>query len=303
MTTEKHKSQRSETALVGECRIAFPFHHEKRTKSAGGRALDKPRHDAVVLVPKLHPEATQCGNYATLAGLCMQAATKAWGQWPQGGKWPIQDGDIPHQPKPKPGVTPLTPEQIAQKNAWRKGYWVIEVSTNLDPGPRVCLLQNGVAQEIPAKVVAGQSLYKSGDYGYVSLNAYTFHNETFGVNFGYEGVLYTRPGEAIGSSGPRSAQQMFGSVAGMVAPAASPAAPAAGAPPAPPMPAAPAAQGYVQPGPAAAAPVAPVAQPAPAMPAPPVAPTAAPAMPAPPAPPQMPGAPGVLPAFPQPAAQ
>lgn len=235
MTQEKHKSQRSETKLIGEARIAFPFFHEKRTKSAGGAPLDKPRHDGIVLVPKLNADPAQCANYNALAALCMEACTKAWGSFPQGGKWPIQDGDVPHVSKPKPGVVPLTPEQQAAKNAWRKGSWVIEVSTNLDPGPRVCVLQNGVAVEIPAKVVAGQQLYKSGDYGYVSLNAYTFHNQTFGCNFGFEGVLFTRPGEAIGSSGPRSATQMFGSVAGTAAPMALPV-PTAMAPALPPLP-------------------------------------------------------------------
>jgi hypothetical protein len=281
MTEVKHKSQRSETKLIGEARIAFPFHHEKRTKSAGGAPLDKPRHDSVVLVPKLNVDPAQCANYAALAGLCMEAATKAWGSFPQGGKWPIQDGDVPHVSKPKPGVVPLTAEQQAAKNAWRRGYWVIEVSTNLDPGPRVCVLQNGVAQEIPAKMVAGQQLYKSGDYGYVSLNAYSFQNQTFGVNFGYEGVLYTRPGEAIGSSGPRSASQMFGDVAGMAVAPSLPVpgvAPAAPAPPAP----APAPQQYAHPK-APAAPMAPTyaaAPPlAPAAPAPGMAPL--PALPSP----------------------
>lgn len=277
----KHKSQRSETALIGEVRIAFPFHHEKRTKSAGGAPLDKPRHDAVVLVPKLHVDPTLCANYAKLAGLCMEAATKAWGAFPQGGKWPVQDGDIAHTPKPKPGVAPKTAEQLAAGNAWRKGNWVIEVSTNLEPGPRVCVMQNGVAAEIPAKIVAGVQLYKSGDYGYVSLNAYSFHNQTFGVNFGYEGVLYTRPGEAIGSSGPRSASQMFGGVAGTVAPpvqmqppaGASPSLqPAAPLPPAAPQPPAP----PVAPSP----PVAPPTAYAPP-PAPPVASAALPPFPAP----------------------
>jgi hypothetical protein len=276
MTTEKHKSQRSETKLIGEARIAFPFHHEKRTKSAGGALLEKPRHDAVVLVPKLSADPTQCANYTSLAALCMEAATKAWGSWPQGGKWPIQNGDVAHVSKPKPGVTPKTAEQIAASNAWRKGSWVIEVSTNLDPGPRVCVLQNGVASEIPAKVVAGVQLYKSGDYGYVSLNAYSFQNQTFGVNFGYEGVLYTRPGESIGSSGPRSASQMFGTVAGMAAPVGQPAAPGA-VPPGPPMPPQP--QQYAPPAPPAAPPAAPptLAPQFPVQLSPPLAPTYAPA--------------------------
>lgn len=294
MTDVKHKSQRSETILIGEARIAFPFHHEKRTKSAGGKPLDKPRHDAVVLVPQLSTDPAQCANYGKLAALCMEAARKAWPSsvdaagnwtWPAGGKWPIQNGNTPHASKPKPGMPAKTPEQIAAANKWREGYWVIEVSTNLDPGPRVCVMQNGVAQEIPANVVAGVQLYKSGDYGYVSLNAYTFQNETWGVNFGYEGVLYTRPGEAIGSSGPRSASQMFGSVAGMVAPPNTPTVIS--------IPAAPAVPGAA---PSAAAP-----QP-PAPPAPVAAPPLAPAAAAPPAPPMPPAppVPGTLPAFPAP---
>jgi hypothetical protein len=288
MTEVKHKSQRSETKLIGEARIAFPFHHEKRLKSAGGAPLEKPRHDCIVLVPQLNPDPAQCANYATLAGLCMEAATKAWGSFPQGGKWPIQDGNVPHVSKPKPGVVPLTPEQQAAKNIWRKGSWVIEVSTNLDPGPRVCVLQNGVAQEIPAKVVAGQQLYKSGDYGYVSIAAYSFQNQTFGINFSYEGVLYTRPGDAIGATGPRSASQMFGSVAGMASPTALPV-PGAAAP----VPQAAPAPQYAPP----AAPVAPPQQYAPA--APPAPTYAAPPAPLPPMPPV--AAPAGLPPFPQPA--
>lgn len=297
----KHESKRSVTRLLGqgidaegnvtgvpiEVRLAHIFVHEKRKKSAAGEPLDKPRYDSNILVPKLNADATKCPNYAILAAHCMEAATKAWGSWPQGGKWPIQDGDIPHAQKLKPGQTPLTPEQIAARNKWRTGCWIVEVTNYMDPGPRVAVLQNGVAVEIPAKVVNGQSLYKSGDYGYVSLNAYTFDNKTFGVNFGFEGVLFTRPGEAIGQSGPRSAAQMFGSVAGMAAPAA-PAMPGAGAPVAPPMPgAAPAMPTAAAP----AAPPAPMAPAAPAMAAPPVAP----AMPAPPMAPAAPVMPGVMP--------
>lgn len=293
MSQEKHKSQRSETKLIGEARIAYAFLHKRREKSAGGAKLDKPRYDAVVLVPKKHSDAAQCPNYKMLADMCVEAATKAWGSFPQGGKWPIQDGDVPHTPKPKPGVAPLTPEQIAERNKWRVGHWVIEVTNYNDPGPRVCVMQNGVATDIPAQTIGGVQVWKSGDYGFVSANAYTFHNQTFGVNFGFEGVLFTRPGEAIGSSGPRSAAAMFGSVAGTVVGQA-PAMPAPGVPPMPS--AAPAApQGYAPP------PQAPVAAPALA----PTAPQAAPMPPAPPAPqysgaPQYAGqAPGAAPAAPQ----
>src|SRR5205823_2383181 len=118
-------------------------------------------------VPKLTNDATTCANYAALAAHCMEAATKAWGSWPQGGKWPIQDGDIPYPQKLKPGQTPLTPEQVAERNKWRTGHWIIEATNYLDEGPRVAIVQNGVEMPITAQTVAGQQLYKSGDHGYI----------------------------------------------------------------------------------------------------------------------------------------
>jgi hypothetical protein len=251
----KHKAQRSESKLTpSDVRIAYPFVHEKRTKTAAGAPLKAPRHDAVVLFPKLHTDPQKCPNYMFLVGLIMEAVAKepTWGGgWPQGGKWPIQDGDVPHQPKPKPGVPPKTPEQIAAGNAWRKGNWVAEVSSNVDPGPRVAVLQNGQAIEIPARVVNGRTMYKSGDYGRVSMHAYTYQNETWGANFGIEGILWTHEGEAIGSSGPRSAAQMFGDVVSMAPPGAAPAPPPGtfAPPPVAPVAAPPQASGYVPPGP------------------------------------------------------
>lgn len=214
----KVKSQRSESKNSPECRIAFPYLHEKRTKRADGQPLKAPRYDAVFLLPKLTNDAATCPNYKFLSDLLMEAAGKMWPGhgWPQGAIWPIKDGDQPYVAKPKPGVTPKTPEQIAEANKWRAGHWAFEATHNLDPGPRVAIVQNGQAVEIPAKVVNGVALYKSGDYGIVHLHAYTYQNEQFGANLGFEGVLFTRPGEAIGSSGPRSAEQMFGQVAGTV---------------------------------------------------------------------------------------
>lgn len=289
----KHKAQRSVSRLFGqsldaqgkvvgapiECQTAYPYVHVKRTKSAAGDPIDKPHFAITAKVPKLTNDATTCPNYGALAAHCMEAATKAWGSWPQGGKWPIQDGDIPYPQKLKPGQTPLTAEQIAERNKWRTGHWIIECTNYLDEGPRVAIVQNGVEMPILSRTVGGQELYKSGDFGYVFGGAYTFHNKTFGVNFSLEGVCYTRackPEEKIGGGGQKSVQSMFGGVgvsvgAGM-ATAQPPGPPAAGpAPGTAPMP------------PGVAAPVAP--------PAPPVAPPVAAAPPAPPAPPLAPVAP------------
>ena len=274
----KVKNQRSASANTPEVRIAFPFVHDKRTKNAAGQELKSgPRHDMTILVPKMHTDATKCPNYKFLADLCMDAAGKMWpgAGWPQGGVWPIKDGDVPYVPKPKPGVAPKTPEQIAAGNVWRKGCWVVEASSYLDPGPRVAVLQNGQIVEIPARVVNGHVYYKSGDFGIVNLHAYAYQNEQFGCNFGFDGVLFTRAGEAIGSSGPKSAEQMFGGIAPAAGTGGAPVPPGYAAPPGSPQaapqpqyaasPAAPQPQYAPPPGPPA---VAPAPQVAPALPIP-----------------------------------
>jgi hypothetical protein len=149
--------------------ICLPVSAHQAHQIGGRRPVDKPHFAITVKVPKLSTDATKCANYAALAAHCMEAATKAWGSWPQGGKWPIQDGDIPYPQKLKPGQTPLTPEQIAERNKWRIGHWVIDATNYLDEGPRVAIVQNGVEMPITAQTVAGQQLYKSGDYGYIFL--------------------------------------------------------------------------------------------------------------------------------------
>jgi hypothetical protein len=248
----KHKSERSVSRLLGqyldaqgkvagapiEVQFAYPFLHTKRTKSTAGDPVEKPHFVVTVKVPKLSTDATKCANYGSLAAHCMEAATKAWQAWPQGGKWPIQDGDIPYPQKLKPGQIALTAEQVAERNKWRTGHWIIDATNFLDEGPRVAVVQNGIEQEIKSQTVAGNQLYKSGDYGYIFLGAWTFHNKTFGTNFGLEGVCFTRQGEKIGNSGSKSVSSMFGGVgagvgAGM-ATATPPGPPAPGTAPMPP---------------------------------------------------------------------
>lgn len=311
----KHESKRSVSRLLGqyldaagkpagvpiECQFAHVYLHTKRTKSAGGKAVKTPHHSVAVKVPKITNDATTCPNYAALAAHCMEAATKAWGAWPVGGKWPIQDGDIPYEQKPQPGQTPLTPEQIIERNKWRTGHWVVEATNYLPEGPKVAIVENGIEKEIKSQTIGGVQLYKSGDYGYIWLGAWTFHNETFGCNFGLDGVCFTRPGERIGA-GPKSVSSMFGGLGAAVgagmATATPPGPPTAPVGTAPMPPAAPPL--------APTAPVAPPAPPAPPAPSPaaaaPPAPPLAPVAPLPPGPPPAPPAAPALPAFPTPGA-
>lgn len=247
------KNQRSDAQnSPSEVRVAYPYFHEKRTKNAAGVVFVKkdgspnPRHSGTLMFPKLNRDAHQCANYMWLWGLAVEAAKKMWPTnvdgagnwvWPQGAQFSVKDGDVPIVPKPKPGVPTPTADEIAKKNAWRNGYWIIEAENFLDPGPRICKVVNGQVVELPAKAINGVEQYKSGDWGFPNIHAWAYQNETFGVNFGFDGFCFTREGERIGSSGQRSAAQMFGGLPGMgvqgqtVAPPPMPGAPAPGLPP------------------------------------------------------------------------
>jgi hypothetical protein len=274
-----------------EIRQAYPYFHEKRTKNAAGVLYTRkdgtpnPRFAGVFMFPKLSNDASQCANYTFLWGLAVEAAQKMWPHsidpntkqwvWPHGAKLDVADGDIPYQSKPKPGQPPQDPAEVARKNEWRKGYWIIEPENFLpDAKIAVAKIVSGQVVDILARIVNGVEQYKSGDYGIPNVHAYAYENETFGINYGFDGFLFTREGERIGNAGgPKSAAQMFGSVAGTVANSSMPSTAqmvmpngAVMAPPAAPVYAAPPAP--VAPPPAPPAPSAPVYAAAPPPPAP-----------------------------------
>lgn len=230
----KKRNERSEPQNTpSETRVAYPYFHEKRTKNAAGILFTRkdgtpnPRYSGTFMFPKLSSDAYQCANYMFLWGLACEAARKMWPQnvdqsgqwvWPAGAQFDVKDGDVPFVPKAKPGVPAPSAEEVAKKNAWRRGYWIVEAENFLpDTVIRVAKVVNGQVVDIPAKSINGVEQYKSGDFGFPNVHAYAYENETFGVNFGFDGFLFTREGERIGNnSGPRSAAQMFGNVAGMV---------------------------------------------------------------------------------------
>lgn len=221
-----HKTARSADFTTPVIRIAFPFLHEKRTKDGNKLPIppEKQKHEFVGLIPKLNADATQCPNYKLFSDLAMQAITACadfGGQWPAGGQWPIKDGD-----------------QKRDKYPWQAGHWVIKFSSNFPP--RVALMQNGQPVEIPARRVGTQELYKSGDFGVAATHAFTFDNQSKGVKFNIDGVVFVGAGEAIGQV-QRTAAQMFANVGQIALP---PGAQALGA----------AAPQHYAPGPAAPAP-------------------------------------------------
>jgi hypothetical protein len=292
-----------------EVRQAYPYFHEKRTKNAAGILFTRkdgtpnPRYSGTFMFPKLSNDPHQCANYLFLWGIACEAARKMWPQsvdaagqwaWPPGAQFDVKDGDVPFQSKPKPGQPLPDPVEVAKKNEWRRGYWIVEAENFLpDTKIAVAKVVGGQVVDIVAKSINGVEQYKSGDWGYPCIHAYAYENETFGVNFGFDGFLFTREGERIGNNaGPKSAAQMFGNVAGTVANSNMPGQGAA--PTLPPT----AAQTVMPNGAVMAPPAAPVAPP----PAPPAAPVAA-AAPPPPAPAMtmpagLPPLPGGLPPIP-----
>lgn len=239
---DKIKSQRSAPQTAPrEIRVAYCFFHDKRTKNAAGvpfvfgpkhekAGQPNPRYSGAFMFPKLSNDPAQCPNYAWLWSLAVEAARKMWPQsvdaagnwtWPAGARLAIDDGDVPYVKKQLPGQPAQSAEEIAKNNAWRRGYWHVEAENFLNPGPRICKIMGGT--ETPeafaevfdtpygrAKTLTTAGAYKSGDFGLPNLHAYAYQNETFGINFGFDGFMFTREGDAIGSAGPRPADQMFG---------------------------------------------------------------------------------------------
>src|SRR6185312_8551881 len=192
-----HKTARSADLTTPVMRGAFFFIHEKRTKDGNKVPIppEKQKYEFVGLIPKLNPDPMQCANYRLFSDLAMQAIAACadfGGQFPAGGQWPIKDGD-----------------QKAAKYPYMAGHWTIKFSSNFPP--RVCVLQNGQPSEIPARRVGTQELYKSGDYVVASVHAFTFDNQSKGVKFNADGVMFVAVGEAIGQV-QKSATQMFGSI-------------------------------------------------------------------------------------------
>lgn len=220
MTFQKHKSHKSKpiwTTQDHPWRIAYPWFDQMRTKQASGSPMQTPRFDATVCAPKLHTDPYQCKNFMTLHNLATEAAAKAWPQnpWPiAGGVCKIEDGDKPFIFKTQPGQQPriYNPAEYAH----RAGHWTFEISSG-SFRPSVAVAFDGTAMDVPCQTMNGKTFYKSGDYATIRINAFTYQNETFGVKFGFDMIVFTREGEPIGSSGPKSAASMYAALAGPAA--------------------------------------------------------------------------------------
>lgn len=161
-------------------------------------------YEATIIFPKSATDSLQAPYLGpkSLVEKVWQAWTmdpKNGGQWKPGARWPVLDCDV---------INPNSQERetFAAKNEWARNCWRI-VPWSMFP-PRVVDQAN---LDVPKDMYGEFVAFKSGDYGYVSINCFAYVTGSGGVNFEIEGVKKTRDGDAVGGA-QRSPEQMFSSV-------------------------------------------------------------------------------------------
>ena len=181
--------------LTGECRLSYvhlvqPYQGKFRNNTG------KAKYQVTLLIPKTDT-ATKADIDASIQAAYEQGVTSKWqGARPQMKNALIYDGD---------GVK----TDGTAFGAECKGHWVITASS--ESKPQVVHISN-IKTEI-----APQDIY-SGMYGRVTLNFYSYNNESKGVGCGLGNVMKTRDGEPL--SGGASAASDFAGLEQIVAPQA-----------------------------------------------------------------------------------
>lgn len=138
-------------------------------------------------------------DLATLHNLALEAAKQEWGEKAvamiQNGliKSPFLDGDGPQGKNKKTG----------EAHKGFPGHTFIRLASGADYRPK---LLN--AKMLP---ITGKDELKSGDYGYVVLNAFTWENteQGKGISFGFSYVMKAKDGESLGGGGAGAPDEYF----------------------------------------------------------------------------------------------
>lgn len=138
-------------------------------------------------------------DISALHNLALEAAKEEWGDKAVGMiqsgiiKSPFLDGDGPQGKNKKNG----------EPHKGFPGHTFIRMASGEDYRPK---LLNG--KMLP---ITGKDELKSGDYGYVVLNAYTWETKEQGkgISFGFSYVLKAKDGESLGGGGAGSPDQFF----------------------------------------------------------------------------------------------
>lgn len=168
---------------------------EPRAAEEGGAK----KYGCTLLIPK-SDTATVNALQANIIEACVAAS---WGdeakvrQMIQNGiiKLPVLDGDGPQ------GVNKKTGE----RHPGYEGHFFIRTSSGLDYPPQVF-------DEYVQKIASNdRSRFKSGDYGYAVISAYTWDHPKSGkgVTFGISGIQKVKSGDALGGGGGTDAEKFF----------------------------------------------------------------------------------------------
>ncbi len=138
-------------------------------------------------------------DLSVLHNLALEAAKEEWGDKAvnmiQAGiiKSPFLDGDGPQGKNKKDG----------EPHKGFPGHTFIRLASGADYRPK---LLN--AKMLP---VTGKDELKSGDYGYVVVNAFTWENveQGKGISFGFSYVMKAKDGESLGGGGAGAPEQFF----------------------------------------------------------------------------------------------
>ncbi len=138
-------------------------------------------------------------DLSVLHNLALGAAKEEWGDKAvnmiQAGiiKSPFLDGDGPQGKNKKDG----------EPHKGFPGHTFIRLASGADYRPK---LLN--AKMLP---VTGKDELKSGDYGYVVVNAFTWENveQGKGISFGFSYVMKAKDGESLGGGGAGAPEQFF----------------------------------------------------------------------------------------------
>lgn len=179
-----------------EGRFCYPFLDTPRMEDLNGKRLDDPKYETVFYIPKTSANPQECRVYQQLAAKIMEVVNQAFrGQWPERDwkNWPIRDGDAE-----------------LEKSPWGAGCWRIACHGGKFRPPGYDAGNNPLQRDVTDRYRD----FKGGDYGYVSINCFSYDNITKGVSFGLEMFKKSRDGDPIGGGGARPVEAVFGAPTG-----------------------------------------------------------------------------------------
>jgi len=150
---------------------------------------DSGKYQTKILIPKEDKETIA----KIQAAMKVAVDVKFGGNFPQGGRTPLRDGDI----RGPNGV----PDKAEEGKPPYGGHFFMTVKSDYPPE---------VVDQAMRKITSASQIV-SGDYARVSMNAFGYNTKGEGVSFGLANVQLIRKGEPLGDTG-RPASKEFAAI-------------------------------------------------------------------------------------------